>query len=264
MKTFWVYFKTEWSRMFEYRADFVVYTLGTIISPFIGLAIWLAISSSSTGLIYSSNELIIYFILAALINILTSTWGAYFIGARIKRGEFSNYLLKPTSFVYEWISNNLVEKVYKIVILFILIFFFIILTGGIPVSFYTNYQLIFLAILSIIMGGMINFILDLFIGISAFWLDEIEVINGINKTLGNLFSGKIIPLVFLPGFIGSFVIYLPYRYLISFPIEIILGKLSWEQIFFGFFIETIWLVCLYLLYKLIYFFGVKNYQSFGG
>lgn len=79
MNKFWVYFKTEWSRMFEYRADFIVYTLGSIITPFIGLAIWLAISTSSKGLVYSSSELIVYFILAALINILTSTWGNFLL-----------------------------------------------------------------------------------------------------------------------------------------------------------------------------------------
>jgi len=152
--------------------------------------------------------------------------GEFFIGARIRRGEFSNYLLRPTSFVYEWISNNFVEKVYKIIILSILLSAFYIFFGGFPINIQTNFQLVFLSVISIIMGAMINFILDLIIGISAFWLDEIEVLNGTNKTVANLFSGKIVPIVFLPSFLGAFVIYLPYRYLISFPIELVLGKLN--------------------------------------
>ncbi|MDP1743502.1 MAG: ABC-2 family transporter protein, partial [Candidatus Amesbacteria bacterium] len=57
--------------------------------------------------------------------------------------------------------------------------------------------------------------------------------------------------------------FLPFRYMYSFPLEIILGKLAGKEIVFGFTVGIIWILILVIIYKTMWSKGTKAYTSAG-
>ena len=81
--------------------------------------------------------------------------------------------------------------------------------------------------------------------------------------IASLFSGEFIPIPFLPQ-IGRFLLeLLPFRYTLSFPVEILLGRLNDYQKEIGFLTATVWLVILFIIYKIVFKKAIKKYEAEG-
>ena len=262
---YWLRFKTEWQSYLEYRADIFIYALSSIVTPIIGLAVWISVANTGVNLAYSKADLVTYFLLVMFINNITAVWGSYFVGEKINNGGFSMYLLKPISIMGEYAINNLVEKLQKL--LFVTIG--IILTSYFLLGFgYLEFKIsVFSLVLflpSLLMAIVINFILDMTLGLATFWTHDSYFLSSLSSLARDFFSGRIIPIIFLPMVVKEVVTLSPLRYVISFPIEVLLNKLTTPDLIFGFILEFSWLLVLLILYKLIFKLGVKRYQGYGG
>lgn len=262
MKKYLVYFKMNWQELFEYRGDIAIWTASGIIVPFVSLLLWLSVSANAT-LAYSAPEIINYFILVMVVNVLTGAWGSWFISEQINNGSFSRYLLKPISVFTEYLSQNLVEKLFKLA--FMAIFLLLLIYGfhfnlKLNIDFFT--LVLFLA--SLAMAIFMSFLFEVLIGLSAFWFHDIDFFKSSISLADGLFSGKVIPVLFLPQGLLTLSSYLPFRYMLSFPVEIILGRLTPSQIFSGFLTQTIWMAATYLTYRVVYEKGIKLHQGYGG
>lgn len=263
-RKYWVAAKIRWQNLFEYRFDILVYTISNCIVPLLGLALWASASDGRAFRGYESREILIYFLLVAWISNLTHVWGSYFIGEDINRGNFSNFLLKPlfvTQYYLIWILS---EKVYKTLFMSVVL---------ISLSFYIFGDIywigefriinIVLFLISIILGFMIAFFLDIIIGISTFWVHDNDFIRQFYSLFEIVFSGKLIPLAFFPSLFYGILIFSPTRYWISFPIEVLMGKLNSQQLVQGFMIEVVWLLVAYGVYKFLMNKGIRLYQGYG-
>lgn len=266
LKLYWVYLKAQWQMFLEYRGDIFIFTLDGIIAPLVGLAVWLSVSAGNMNLPVSSTELIFYFLMVFMVSTSTSAWAAYFISEDIRTGDFSKYLVKPFGMAADYAIRNIAEKIHKLTFI-VLINIFLLL------FFYNSFNLsnqnfsfisIILFILSLLIGSVIYFLMDIIIGICAFWFIDTDFLRGIHSMARDFLSGKIMPLLLMPSFLSGLILFSPYRYVVSFPIEIVLNKLTFGQIAMGFSIEIGWLFIFLFLYKILYAIGIKNYQGNGG
>lgn len=264
MKKYWVYFKMQWQATLEYRGDVVLYALSSALLPLMGLFVWLAVSSSGANLAFSNSEIIIYFLLVTLVNSVTSTWGSWYVLGKINDGSFSNYLVKPFSIVDDFAINNIAEKAFKLIVLsiFALIAGFFLLRGS-SLSFSVSWLQIILFILSLGLAAVLTFLLDMIIGLSTFWIYEIDFINSLFMLASSLLAGKVIPVAFLPDFLKNWVTYLPFRYTVSFPIEILMNKMPGSDLISGLTIQIFWLIFTFVGYKFLFAKGSKKYQGYG-
>jgi ABC-2 type transport system permease protein len=81
--------------------------------------------------------------------------------------------------------------------------------------------------------------------------------------LRNLLGGILAPIDLFPEPIPTLSLYLPFRYTLSFPVEIIMGRLSAEQILFGFAWQSVWLLVFAALYWVLWRQGLKTYAAVG-
>lgn len=264
MKKYLVFIKAEWQKMFEYRGDMILWTLSSAIYPLVGLAIWLAISASGAQLVFNKSELIVYFIAIIWMQMITSAWGAYFIQDSIFRGDFSQYLIRPFSLIDGYLANNISEKIFKLIItLFITIILLILFRGSID-SFPVTFLSFLLFLPSVFMAFCTAFLFDMIIGILTFWVHENDVFKNIFGMIDQFFSGRLIPIAFLPALILGAAYILPFRYMLSFPVEVLLNKVSGLDLLFGFVMQTLWFLLVVLTYRILYAKGVKIYQGYGG
>lgn len=262
MKKYLMHLKFEWQALFEYRGSLFIYTVSSMVVPLIGLAIWLAVLASGASLSYTNSELILYFLLTIFVGNFTSAWSSPYLAEKINNGTFSIYLLKPYSFVLATAISNIAEKIYKLIFIIIsftgVIYFFIH-----NFTFEMNVLQLALFLISLVMAAVIFFVLDIIIGLTAIWTHDILFLRNHFLVFNQFFSGRFIPLAFFPASALQTIELLPFRYTVSFPIEIILNKLSNEQLLKGLIIQITWVIVSIAAYKLILKLGIKSYQGYG-
>jgi ABC-2 type transport system permease protein len=124
-------------------------------------------------------------------------------------------------------------------------------------------QNILLSLIAVIFSISIIFTMSMLLGLLAFWFTHVNVIDSIFWAVRMILAGQVVPLSFIPENLQAIIILLPFRYMVSFPLDIFLGKLSSQDIFVGYLIALIWTVILAILYIITWDRGVKAYTSFG-
>lgn len=261
IKKLWVSIKVSFAGSFIDRGDILLYSLSLFVTPVIVLAVWLVINTQGTNTLMSYKELVIYFLANVLVKAATSSWIGQFIPSRIRRGEISGLLLKPMPFLLDWSANNISEKIIKLLFLFPAV----LITGfwlsvGIPSLEIGQWILV---IVTTAAAGIIYFLLDVIIGMLAFWLEETRSFQDLFLVFESFFSGRMIPLVVLPIFWKNIAFFLPFRYMLSLPLEILLRQLSSSQIYRALAMQSGYLIVAILIYKFIFNRGIKRYGASG-
>jgi len=76
-------------------------------------------------------------------------------------------------------------------------------------------------------------------------------------------SGQFAPLTLLPSPVQVLAYILPFRWLISYPVELISGRLTPNEAFIGLGAQVAWLVVSYVLFRIVWRAGVKVYSAVG-
>lgn len=261
MKKYLAILKISLLDSFAYRGDVLLFTLSGVVHPLMMLAIWLAVVASGGKTPLSQTEFIQYYVALLVVKLWVGAWAAQYISQEIRHGKISPFLVRPVPYIYFQLGNNIGEKIVKFVyvipvvagLMFLFQIVFPILQGIGLISF----------IISWIMAFILTFVIDQCIGILAFWLDDIQALGDGYDFLIHIFSGQLIPLFALPQAIQKISSMLPFRYTLSLPLEILLGKLTMKEIFIGLSTQTAWLVFFIISLWFLWKKGVVQYSAVG-
>lgn len=77
------------------------------------------------------------------------------------------------------------------------------------------------------------------------------------------FAGRLAPLELFPQFLQRVADILPFRWMLAFPVELLLGRLTPGELWLGIAAQLFWLVAGYLVMQVIYRAGIRRYAAFG-
>jgi ABC-2 type transport system permease protein len=98
----------------------------------------------------------------------------------------------------------------------------------------------------------------------AFWFTRADSLVALQDAFTFLLAGQIAPVALLPDAMQTLAIWLPFRYMMGFPVEILMGQLSTSEIAFGFAVQLFW-VCVALGLSLFTWQqGLRRYTAVGG
>ena len=126
-----------------------------------------------------------------------------------------------------------------------------------------NLLSILLGLVAIVIGFSISFLMGNIIALTAIKIKEMDSIRIFFYNVASLLSGEFIPLVFLSGFTKKLFSVLPFRYTLSFPVEVFIGDMETKDMFWGFLMGITWLTVLCFSYKLIYKKAIRKYEAEG-
>jgi len=245
-----------------YRGAFFIYMLNTVTVPLISLLVWLTVSAQGVALPYSRGQFVTYYLLLSVVSMLTGTWLAPFVAENIRLGGLSPWLLRPAPYILRDVGNNIGEKLVKLPLLLPLV-------GLVALAFRADLRLPtspgawILFALSVPLGATIAFLIDFVIGALAFWMHDIRGLVRVKDLIATLLAGQFVPLALFPPGLKGFVDAQPFRYTISFPLEVVTGRLSAREVAHGFVWQIGYCVVLYLCYRLIWRYGVRSYGAAG-
>jgi ABC-2 type transport system permease protein len=99
--------------------------------------------------------------------------------------------------------------------------------------------------------------------LGAFFTKQMDGMRTFYFNIASFFSGEYIPLVFMSFNMRFASEILPFRYTLSFPMELLIGDVVKADIEKGFITAIIWIVFLLVIYKLLYKKSLKKYEAEG-
>jgi ABC-2 type transport system permease protein len=255
-------FKTTFAMMVQYRASLIIWMIAHVLEPLVYLIVWSTISKGDGGSVgtYTTAEFAGYFILLMLVNHVTYTWIMYEFEYRIREGFLSFALLKPVHPIHSDIADNLSSKLITLP-------FMLLVAIGLAVIFHPSASPSLWAIVTAIpvlaLAFLLRFLLEWTLAQAAFWTTRVGAINQIYFVLMLFLSGQIAPLTLFPAPIQVLAALLPFRWMIGFPVEILLGRLTSVEVLTGLAAQIVWVVLSFVLIRVVWRAGVKVYSAVG-
>lgn len=261
LRVFGRLFAINVSLTFVYRGDFLILQLANVMVPVISLLVWRAALAGGAELPVDAAYLDTYFVTVSAVTMLTSSWSAAFLSQSIRNGDLNRWLIRPASNFLDGAANNLGEKAVKIVLLAPVIALVVaLLPGELNVPGRPLTWALF--VLAIVFAAAIAFTFDIARAALAFWFEDVQGFHTALDLMGYVLSGAVVPLVLLPSALAGGLQWQPFRFMVSFPIEVLLDGVPGGPLF-GFAQQLGWLVMMAVLAGGIWRLGLRQYAAAG-
>jgi ABC-2 type transport system permease protein len=219
-----------------YRKGVFFSFFGSVVFIVINLLLWRVLFKNDAA---SQSYMTKYVIISNIISIFHCRKITEFIGRKISSRDFAADLAMPVSFF----AMSWQIELAKICARFILCGVPIILVF-LPFLRFGPYFNIGFVLLSIIMGHALSVLLYSLIGFSAFIVPDVWPLRHLMDDTIRLLAGGLIPLALLPPPILGIARALPFRFLYSFPLEMLLAPAGRGMIAEGYAILSLWIAVL--------------------
>jgi ABC-2 type transport system permease protein len=255
--------QVNWAEQWQYRANLFMYVLYWLVGPIVYIAVWTSIARAQgnvSGL--TANDFIIYYMIMLLVDQVTGETVVYNFAYKIQDGSLSSEIILPVHpLLTRTLMNNLAFKVMtSLVLIPVWILLSLLFQPTFSAVTWTN---VLLAVPAMVFGFAINFLLSSAIVCIAFWTTRVWALYRLYGIPVALFSGQFVPLQLMPKIIQTLSVYLPFQLFKYFPTQLILGKLSTADILRGYGMDILWLVIVYIVFRLAWRGGLKQYTAVG-
>jgi ABC-2 type transport system permease protein len=263
MKKYFQIFKISWAKELHYRVNFFLGRLHNIIVLLLLFYVWKSLTLKSGYFAgYTELQLVTYVFGVNILKSIIFGSQSRAIAEEINSGEFSKYLTVPVNyFWFNFWKQSAQRLINFIFALFeVILFVFILKT-----SIYIQTDMKTLALFTVIcfLSMLLYYILSYLASLVAFWSREALGPRFLFEWLLEFCSGVFFPLNILGQFIFSGLAFLPFFYLIYFPLRVYLKFYSYEQIFLGIFIQIIWILVAGKICHLFWKKGLIKYTGEG-
>ena len=253
----------NWAEQWQYRANLLMYLAYWVVSPVVYLSIWKAVANAQgdvQGL--TANDFVTYYMTMLVIDVLTSDITLHILAYKIQDGTLSGDLLRP---VHPILTGTLVNNLaFKALTVLALIPIWIVLALLIRPDFSeVTLQSVLLTLPAILLGFGISFFLNATLTSVAFWTTRVYGINEFFYALGVLYSGQFVPLALMPPIFQQLARVLPFQLTRYFPTQLVLNRLTSEQIIQNYALAAGWLIALAALFFVVWRAGIKRFSAVG-
>ncbi|MDR2618749.1 MAG: ABC-2 family transporter protein [Treponema sp.] len=247
----------------------LVYRLSTItgifssgIFLFIQYSLWKTLISTGIRQDVSLKDMIAYIMITTAAGALSRGDIANQLGAAIRDGSVTGFLLQPMSFRLYQFSSMLGGNCYA----FLTSALPVIIGGcvliGVPAPPSIRHAVF--SILITLTGVLIKFEIIYIFGLLAFWTQSTWFIDWYVDAAVSLFGGTLIPLWFYPEGLEKITRFLPFRYISFEGVNSYLGRISPDGMAQSLGMALGWWLVLYGAGKLLWFAARKKLTLNGG
>jgi ABC-2 type transport system permease protein len=239
--------------------EFVVQLLSMTIFVFF----WRAVYANSASRIGGLNlaQTINYILLAQTLAPLIENRLIFQFGWMIRSGQVAMDLLRPMDFqgrfYVEALTNLFLFLLLKLPLLLIAVLVFGL---QLPADLLT--WVVFLV--SLILGHAILFFVDWLFACLAFYSTETWGLSVVRVAVGTFFSGALIPLAMMPGWLQSIANALPFAQSLYVPVSLLSGITPVTDAAQAWAVQLLWLIGLALVSRLFFRVAVRKITVQGG
>jgi ABC-2 type transport system permease protein len=256
------FWQVHWAEQWQYRANTLMYLFYWLVSPIVYMSVWMSISALNgdvNGM--RPADFAAYYLVALAVNILTSQISIHVFGYKIEDGTLSNWLIEPVHPMFtHTLMTNLAFKTLQVIsmvpILALLIWLF---QPALAISLPN----LLLAVPVIVAGFALNFLIGGALTLIAFWTTRVHAIHNIYFAAYMFFAGEFVPLHLLPEGVQLLARALPFQLSLYFPVQLLLGRLTPQDILVNLALLAFWLVAAFAIFNATWRAGVRRYSAVG-
>ena len=256
-------FKIELAVMFQYRAAVVIWLIGLVLQPVIYLVVWLTVAKAQDdGKVgdFDASSLAAYFLIMMVVNHVTFSWHMWEMGYRVRSGTFNALLVQPLHPFHRDIIQNMAYKLLTLAIVIpvtaLLWWFFEPTLSPEPWMWIAFGPAVVLAFL-------VRFFFEWSLALLAFWITDTSGLNSLYMALFFFLAGRIAPISLLPTWGQAIADVLPFKVMLAFPVELVMGRLSPDQMLTGFATQFLWIGLGWLTVHLVWSRASARYSAVG-
>lgn len=256
-----------------YRWDFLMSLASGLMNFLVQLIFWPVFYgadtlnkttvSNATIAGYNLNEIISYSVLVYILQFGIATVAiGNVIKSDIMNGDLNINLIRP----FNYLCYRLVLAFSQQLFVFLIsVIAFLLISGLLNVTIILPKKcyIVFLFILSILLSYVLSFLLSCMVGMLAFWMLETSSLDILYKGIMLIMSGSIFPLDYIGGIAGFIIRYLPFSYMVYFPVKLFLGSFSIYKLLMDFLIGILWATILFIAVIKMWQNGIKRFSAFG-
>ncbi|PLS77742.1 MAG: ABC transporter permease [Chloroflexi bacterium] len=247
---------------FQYRVANYFYMIGMIAEPVIYLVVWTTIAQSQGGVVggYTAGEFAAYYIVWTLVRNMNIVFTPYGWEFRIRRGELSGMLLRPVHPLHYDLAYFAGWKVVAIILWLPIAAILALIFRPTVSPTLLEVGAFFVAIWG---AYLVRSMLLWALGLITFWTTRVGAIFELYFTLELLLSGRLVPISLLPRWAQQLAGFLPFQWAFGYPIEVLIGQLTPQQILYGFGMQALWILIGLGLIGLLWRSGIRRYSAVG-
>jgi ABC-2 type transport system permease protein len=244
-----------------YRAEFVVWLLSTNM-PLVMLALWTAVARDAPVGRFGQREFVAYFLAALVVRLMTGAWVIWEVNQEIRQGTLAFRLLRPVHPLLAYACENVAAMPLRVVLSLPVALTLLFTLGG---SHLTRDPLLWALFPVTVVGAwLITFLAMSIVGALAFWIESAGSVFEIWMGLFGVFSGYLVPLELFPGWVTQLARALPFRYMLAFPVEMIIGLESRSRALAELSVQWLFVGLLLLGALGAWRLGLRRFAAFGG
>jgi ABC-2 type transport system permease protein len=253
--------RVHFAEAIAWRAEFLIWVLAYTL-PLIMLALWTAVAREAPVGRFGEREFRAYFLTTLVYRLLAASWVVWDMSFQIRQGTIAARLLRPIHPLLQFAAQQAAAIPLRLALATPIAVAAIAWVGSDAIT----RDPLQLAVLPVLLAGAwaITFLVMAIIGsLSFFWESALGIFD---LWLGFyfLFSGYLMPLELLPATVQAIGDWLPFRYMLSFPVEVTLGLVDRGETLHGLAMQWGWTALLAIGALLIWRAGVRRYSAFGG
>jgi ABC-2 type transport system permease protein len=252
--------RTGFASAVAYRAEFLIWMFSTNM-PLIMLALWAAVARSGPVGAYTQAGFAAYYLCTLLVRLLTGSWVVWELTMEIRQGTLALRLLRPIHPLLAYSAENLaavpLRGIVTIPVLAILLWISRQQLGHDPV--------LWLMLAPALLGAwLLTFLVMALIGTLALYVESATSVFEAWLGISAVLSGYLIPLDLFPKAVQQVALVLPFRFLLSFPVELMLGKPSREHALLLLGGQWAYVAAALVATNLVWRAGLRRYSAYGG
>jgi ABC-2 type transport system permease protein len=259
-------FEMGFQTALEYRVNFMLSLISAAYPIFIQTFLWTAIYKNSTEDViygYTYEQMIAYTFLAGLVTRIVRTGFEYEIMDDVKSGKFSRFLVQPLGYFPYRLLSYYGQKLPNLTILGVVLV--AVLAGLVAFGVISmEFSRVLVFMLTLLLAVTLNFLIFYCISAMAFWIVEIGFLFEGIRIVFVLFSGGIFPLEVFGETFQQIMNYLPFKYTVAFPINVLTGRVPVGEIGLGVVVQCVWIGLCLLLAGYLWRLGGRRYVAVGG
>jgi ABC-2 type transport system permease protein len=244
-----------------YRAEFLVWILTTNM-PLVMLALWHAVAANGPVGRFDQTQFTAYYLGVLAVRLATSNWMAWQMSMEIRDGTLSAKLLRPIHPLYAYAAEHLAAIPMRILVVSPIVA--VLFASSWPRLVRHDPKLVLVLAASLVGAWLLMYFSMVLLGAIAFYVDSAMGVFELWIGMHGILSGYLIPLELLGGWATRLAAVLPFRFMLAFPVETLVGLLSPAEAARQLAAQWLYVALIGVLALRVWRAGVRRFAAFGG
>ena len=203
-----------------YRAELLVWMLATTM-PLVMLALFSTVAADGPIGRYGQPQFIAYFLATFIVRQLTGSWAFYEMNFEVRNGTLAMRLLRPVHPLWAYAAENMAALPMRLLVSIPVAAVALVWVGG-QATTHDPVMWILFAV-SILGAWLITLFVNFAVGCLSFFIESSMKLMDTWLVFFFVLSGYLIPVDLFPHGVRAVVDWLPFRYQIGLPVELMTG-----------------------------------------